>query len=177
MTDRGQGVAIGVAAYPGVQASRVVLFARHLGVGVADVLEEQQLSAWAQYPRDLRERAVQVGDTAQGEGHDRGVERAVRERQGLARGVHDLYLAPAGAPVQSLAHARVRLDQAQPGHRRWVVSEVSASPGADLDRRAGGLREQSMSILAEPRALGTAGDPVVDSRIEGLEHRVFSCQS
>src|SRR6516165_1430986 len=64
LADRGQGVAIGVAADPGVQERRVVLLARHLGVGVTDVLEEQQSSARQQYSRDLGERGVRVVDTA-----------------------------------------------------------------------------------------------------------------
>src|SRR5215472_6727450 len=64
--DRSQGVAVGVTADPGVQEHRVVLFVRDLGVGVADVLKEQQSSAWPQYPRDLGERDVRVGDAAQG---------------------------------------------------------------------------------------------------------------
>jgi hypothetical protein len=59
-----------MATAPAVQEHRVVMLICDLGIGVADVLQEDQLAARTQDPCDLDERevGVGVGDRTQGEG-------------------------------------------------------------------------------------------------------------
>ena len=95
--DRGDGVAVAVAAVgeelPG--PFEAVLPAGQAGVLGADVLDEQQLSARLQDPRRLGQGRGRVGDRAEDEGVDGGVEARVLEREPLGRRLDDLRLEPA----------------------------------------------------------------------------------
>jgi hypothetical protein len=79
-----------MAAAPAVQEHRVVMLICDLGIGGADVLQEDQLAARTQDPCDLDEREVGVGDRTQGEGDTavskessgKGSASACAERQG-----------------------------------------------------------------------------------------------
>ena len=105
--DRRDRVAVAVAAVaeeaPGLLEP--VLPARQARVLGADVLDEEQLAAGPQHPRRLGQRRPRVGDRAEDQGRDRGVEAVVVEaavarpalRSTLRRRAGPAQLAPAAA--------------------------------------------------------------------------------
>ena len=111
-----------------------VLPARHAGVGAETVLEEVERASGSQHPMDLAHGTAGVGDRAQRERAQRGVDRRVVERQLLAvePDVTRIAAGDAGDALgRELARHERRVDRVDGRDLGWVDRHVE--PGAEAD--------------------------------------------
>src|SRR5207244_1044380 len=120
----------------------------------ANVLEQHQLAAGAQHPEGLSRGPTVVGDRAEGEGDEHGVEALVVERKRLGIALVQVGLDPQVA--RSLAgdreHLPTELDSGQLG-AGWIVLEVSAGADRYLQDVAPGLRGRPLAAIGEQDTL------------------------
>jgi hypothetical protein len=116
------------------------------------VLEEAQRAAGPQYPADLGERGVGVGDGAQHEGDHGGVVAGVGggQRVGRAAGDFDGNGHGPGGGGGECAQPRFGLDRQHPGHGCGVLAEAGPGAGADVDDFPGQAGEQVRAAPGDP---------------------------
>jgi hypothetical protein len=140
------------------------------GARRGDMLEEAQLSAGPQDAVNLRERCGHVGDRAEHERRDGGVERRGGERQFLGDGIHDRHRHGriARGALRELAQMPLGLDGDHLGDGRRVVREVAPVPGAHLEHLPGEPVEQPATSLSQSEPLGLAALAHVQASAQGV---------
>ncbi len=138
------------------------------------MLEEEQLAAGPQYPRDLLQYNVGAVDRAQHEGRDDRVDRSVGEWQPFRRRVHH-FRPPAAAvqlPLKAGAHRGVWFRQDQIVKVVGVVRQVQAGAAADLERAPARVAEQSLSVSAQSGPLAHPDEGVIQECESACPSRV-----
>src|SRR5215469_11635330 len=160
--DGGGGVAAEVTAAEQPRPYCGIEYLLHPGetesVG-ADVLQKAQFPAGPEYPADLSERGVLVGDGAQDEGDHGGVVADVSggQRAGHAAGNFYGNGGVLGGCRGEGAQPGFGLDGEHSRHGSGVVAEAGASAGADVDDLSGQAGQQVLAVLGDPASFqGTA---------------------
>ena len=125
------------------------------------MLVEAQPAAGSDDPANLRQGALLVGDRAEDQRRDRGVEGLIGggERAGNPVDYLDLDRRLGGRLDRRLAQQRLRLDRKHPLNGIGVEGEVEAVTGADLDHLAFQPGKQLATVLV----LLVGGRPHVDA--------------
>ena len=127
------------------------------------MLEEEQLTAGPQHPRDLPQGNVRGVDRAQHEGRDDRVDRSAGERQPFRGRVNQP--SPLAAAAQPLlkagTHRGVWFRQDQIVEVVGVVRQVQAGTASDLERAPARAAEQSLSVGAQSGALAHPYEGVI----------------
>jgi len=138
------------------------------------VLEEEQLTAGPQHPRDLPQGNVGGVDRAQHEGRDDRVDRSAGERQPFRRRVNQP--SPPAAAAQPFlktgAHCGVWFRQDQIVEVVGVVRQVQAGAAADLECETARVAEQSSSVGAQSGPLAHPDEGVIQDRESASPSRV-----
>ena len=127
-----------------------------LGLVVGDdVLIEAQLAARSDDAVELGQSAILVGDRAEHEARNRGVDALGVERQfvGDAREDPDRHRRDCGCFRRGRPQGRLRLDRDHVNDRGRVVGEVEALPGAELEHRPAKAFQESASVLGRAAPL------------------------
>ncbi len=150
-----------------LEAVEAVLPAGDAGLGAQPVLEEVELAARAQDPAQLVQRGVDVGDGAEGERAECGVDRCVGQRDRLAVEPDELDLdRRRGDPVRSTRPADGRrLDREHPLDLRRIDGDVQPGAEADLDDGAAqagrDLGAMAADLTVVERDIGQPRDDVI----------------
>ena len=140
------------------------------------MLVEAKLAVGSQDPRGLVQRAAGVGNAAKDAGQHHCVDRRAGKRQPLGDAVDHLYgdRRSLCSLERALAQDLLGLNRDQFAHRRRVVGERHAAPGADLDHPTGEPGQQLPTTLgASPALLGGAG-PSLDVGEQSAVHGWFA---
>src|SRR5690606_12700170 len=136
----------------------------------ANVVEQEQAAARAEYPRHLRDRGGVVGDRAQRQRAYHRVEAAVVERQRLRVGLPQVGVEPeVGGPL--LGEGEHRRTELYPGDRGTgrVEGKVAAGADRDLQHPAGGTGTHPLPATAEQEPFEQR-DPAVIARRQPVPH-------
>jgi hypothetical protein len=146
-----------------------------------DVFVEAQLAAGAQHASELGQCVVLVGNRAENEAGDGGVDALVLERQLFGDPGQDADRDRRGGCrlYGGGAQGGLGLDGDDLGHRGRVVGEVEAVSGAQLEHGAAQPVEQPAPVLGRAAPLGGLGGAEVGAReawsrkVAGGCHRVM----
>jgi pimeloyl-ACP methyl ester carboxylesterase/DNA-binding CsgD family transcriptional regulator len=127
----------------------------------AHVLDQEQPAVRGEHAPHLGERRIGVGDRAQHERRDHGVERAVGERQLLGARVDDGNLAARGAARQPGAHRRIGLADHELD-AVGVVAQVEPGAGTELEDTTARRGEQLTPARGHSPSLTEGEEGVVD---------------
>jgi hypothetical protein len=134
-------------------------------VGAADMVEQEQPPTRAEHPVRLGNGAAVIGDGAQRQGADDGVEGGVGERQSLGVSLAELdrQAEPPGAVSGDLEHGGAQVDPGEPNVLR-IEGEVAAGADRDLQDLSGRLGADPCAPVIEQAPLEPADAPVVAGR-------------
>jgi hypothetical protein len=147
-----------------------------------DVVGQQQAPAGAQHPVHLGHRPALVGDRAQRERADHGVERGTRKRQFAGVGLAQVHGAAqlAGSVAGELEHGRAQINPGQPdlagvegqvqagadGHLQGVPGSLRADPGPAV-REQDPVEEPHGLVIGRRLVVPVAAPPVTARLVGG----------